>query len=287
MRLKAPKILYVALLGWILAIGACKKEEMIPAPDERGWIEGLAYGDDPRQTLDILLPENRNAQTPIVFLFHGGMWTTGNKGLGYIRTLATAYADTGMAVVAMNYRFASGNFQNQMDDIRDGLGFVQDNAEAWNISSSRIGFAGFEAGGHLALLYGHSFQDERVKAIATYAAPVDFTDPFLRQTLADWELDDDLADFIGGPWSEDSLIYYAASPIYFLSPVPTLLFHGYNDAYIPAYQSVWFRDALTYQGGISDTTILYDKGHNLFSASDSYDEMIFESQAFMSYFLRY
>lgn len=284
---KAIKSYCLLLAGLTLLWASCKKEvDTIPLPEERGWITGQAYGEDPRQTLDVLLPENRNANTPVVFIFHGGMWTTGNKGLGYVRTLASAMADTGIAAVTMNYRLASGNFQDQMDDLRDGLGFVQQNAEAWGISSNRIGYLGFEAGGHLALLYAHSFQDERVKAVATLATPVDFTDSYLRQVLDTNGFGDDLEAFIGGPWETDSVLYWAASPIYFLSNVPTLLFHGFNDEYIPAYQAVWFKNALTGLGGVSDTTILYDKGHNLFGGSDSYDLMIWESKAFMSYFLR-
>lgn len=278
--------LLLLLAGTLLVIG-CKKEiDPIPLPEDRGWVLNQAYGEDPRQTLDVLLPENRNANTPVVFIFHGGMWTTGNKGMGYVRTLASAMADTGIAAVAMNYRYASGNIQDQMDDLREGLGFVQNNAEAWGISYNRIGYMGFEAGGHLALLYGHSYQDERVKAIVTMAAPVDFTDGYLRYVLDSTGYGSDLEALIGSTWYPDSVMYWASSPIYFLSNIPTLLFHGYNDPYIPAYQSVWFRNALTNLGGIGDTTILYDKGHNLFTGSDSYDQMIFESQAFMCYFLK-
>ena len=39
----------------------------------------VAYGNDPQQTMDVYLPENRTADTKVFVLVHGGFWYAGSK----------------------------------------------------------------------------------------------------------------------------------------------------------------------------------------------------------------
>ncbi len=62
----------------------------------------IAYGDDPRQTLDIYRPAPAIANAPVVVFFYGGSWNSGSKeDYGFV---GEALASRGIVVVIADYR---------------------------------------------------------------------------------------------------------------------------------------------------------------------------------------
>ncbi|MGR3886936.1 alpha/beta hydrolase [Pseudomonas sp. 1152_12] len=79
----------------------------------------IAYGADPRQTLDIYRPVSASPNAPVVVFFYGGSWNSGAKeDYGFV---GEALASRGIVVVIADYRL--------YPQVRYPL-FLQDNAQA-------------------------------------------------------------------------------------------------------------------------------------------------------------
>ncbi|MES2818779.1 MAG: alpha/beta hydrolase [Pseudomonadota bacterium] len=63
---------------------------------------GLAYGDHPRQRLDIYTPRDLKGPAPVVLFFYGGTWRTGERG--DYAFVGEALASRGMVAVVADYR---------------------------------------------------------------------------------------------------------------------------------------------------------------------------------------
>ncbi len=62
----------------------------------------IAYGDDPRQKLDIYRPVSASQNAPVVVFFYGGSWNSGSKDdYGFV---GEALASRGIVVVIADYR---------------------------------------------------------------------------------------------------------------------------------------------------------------------------------------
>jgi acetyl esterase/lipase len=65
-------------------------------------LHGLRYGEGPRRLLDLTLPSDAGAATPLLVFFHGGSWQTGSRA--EYAFLARAFAAEGIAVALPDYR---------------------------------------------------------------------------------------------------------------------------------------------------------------------------------------
>lgn len=62
----------------------------------------IAYGDDPKQKMDIYYPEGYSQTTPVVFLLHGGGFIAGDKN--EFSHVAKLFANNGFVAVNLSYR---------------------------------------------------------------------------------------------------------------------------------------------------------------------------------------
>ncbi len=67
------------------------------------FLNQVAYGLDPRQTLEIEYRPNDATPTPMVLFIHGGSWISGDKIM--MRRYQQQVVDAGYGYVSMNYRF--------------------------------------------------------------------------------------------------------------------------------------------------------------------------------------
>ncbi|MCL2244199.1 MAG: alpha/beta hydrolase [Treponema sp.] len=139
--------------------------------------ENIAYGYDENQKLDIIIPNNESAHA-IVYI-HGGAYLIGNK-IEYPSFLADYTKNNIFATV--NYRLINENNTIQMKDILSDLKTVLvkiiELSKINGVNVKDFILAGHSAGGHIGLLYGYKYQDEKIR-IATcisLAGPTDFTD---------------------------------------------------------------------------------------------------------------
>lgn len=110
---------------------------------------------NPRQTLDLLLPKDRaTKKRPLVIFIHGGAWNSGKKedGLPVIRALAS----TGDYVTAtLNYRLSQeAAWPAQIHDCKAAIRFLRGKADEYGIDAGNIGIMGISAGGHLVSMLG-------------------------------------------------------------------------------------------------------------------------------------
>jgi len=126
----------------------------------------VAYGDDPRQRVDVYLPEQPQ-RAPVIVMVHGGGWVIGNKALSQVVDNKVArWLPRGAIVVSVGYRLvplsglASGPNAvtplTQADDVARAIAKVQALAPSWGGDPQRLVLMGHSAGAHLAALVSAS-----------------------------------------------------------------------------------------------------------------------------------
>jgi len=144
-----------------------------------------SYGDDPRQSLDIYLPNEGDGPFPVVFFLHGGAWQHGRKDdiqlVSFIGGVSRGYA-----VVSIGYRLVPDiRYPENLFDVKAALRWVSKNADAYLLDSSRTALCGASAGAHLAMMAAFTqgqvaFGDEpgvptcRILAVVEQFGPTDF-----------------------------------------------------------------------------------------------------------------
>ena len=190
--------------------------------------DGLAYGGDPRQRLDVYMPAEVTTSAPVLVFFYGGSWKSGTRS--YYRFVGEAFAARGYVVVVPDYRlYPAARFPAFVEDGALALKWVERNASRFGGDSSRIILAGHSAGAHLAALL---LFDQRYLAALAFDR-------------------DRLLGFVGlaGPYAFNPLAYEStravfstvdhpdqARPIAFVdgSSPPLLLMHGEGDDTVEA-----------------------------------------------------
>jgi len=117
----------------------------------RPCVRNLAYGTEPRQTLDIYLPEVNQTKHPVLIFIHGGAWRYGDKS--YEAVLLQPYLEQGIVGVMINYRLAPEfTFPDQLEDCLLALQWVHKNIERFGGDPHNLHLAGHSAGAHLSTL---------------------------------------------------------------------------------------------------------------------------------------
>lgn len=164
---------------------------------------------------------------PGVLLIHGGWWFCGNRQ--QLTKIAQRLAPLGYTVMAIDYRLApKDKFPSQIDDCRDALRWMRENAAEYKIDPQRLGVWGYSAGGQLAALLGVT--SPFVSAVVAGGAPCDF-----RPVKPDNRF---LAYWLGGTPGEVPAAYKKASPACFVSDddPPFFFYHGQYDLLVPIDQ---------------------------------------------------
>ena len=134
---------------------SCRKaigERRSSAPPPAGTRE-LAYGADPKQRLDLLVPAN-SQRAPLLLFVHGGGWSIGDKRTG-AGVKAAHFTAQGWAFASANYRLVPGaTVEQQAADIAGAIAFLRAQAAENGLDPDRIVLMGHSAGAHLAALVG-------------------------------------------------------------------------------------------------------------------------------------
>lgn len=208
------------------------------------------YGaDTTRQVYDIYLPANRDTSTPVVLMIHGGGWQTGSKAdlEHYVNIMRAKWKN--VAIVNMNYRYASFSKQihhpQMMEDIQRVYDDVQAKLNTYKISS-KMAITGASAGSQLAMIYAYK-HNNKIKCVGNIFGP---------SIISDWSwynstnivqgkyTGDVLSEYVGRTW--DTTAYKAVSPYWNVSSStqPTISFHGNLDPVVPVYHSQWLHGKL-------------------------------------------
>ncbi len=168
---------FVSLLAFTVAVHAqdasqsriAKPTKKAPAYDAtvpEPTSAGIRYGKHERHVLDFWKAPS-DKPTPLVFVIHGGAWTSGSKERLNRFADTAALLKEGISVVAINYRLIDKSkgveppVKAPLHDAARALQFVRSKADEWNIDKARIGAAGGSAGAcsSLWLLYHDDLAD--------------------------------------------------------------------------------------------------------------------------------
>ncbi len=115
----------------------------------------VAYGDGPKETLDIFVPDGQSralaGKAPVLVFIHGGWWRSLDKSDHSF--VAPAYTGAGACVVIPNYELCPATtIPGIALQMVKALAWVYRNIGQYGGDPTRITVAGHSAGGHLAAM---------------------------------------------------------------------------------------------------------------------------------------
>ena len=261
------RIILFALAITLLTACSKKSEEFQESflnSNKKSTLYSIKYGPAMRNVMDISLPANRDANTPVVILIHGGAWIMGDKG--YFLKEIEQFADAGIACATINYRYASDitkvHHPDLPNDVKLAIDYIASKSARWQVFTQRFGLAGHSAGGHLALITSYTLNDGRIKACCNWAGPMDLTDEEQLKITGCKEM---LKIYMGfNPKNEsDFEKCRQASPYWTVtsSSVPTMLLHGTEDIGIPYSNAVKMKVKLDQLGVPNEFHTFQGSGH--------------------------
>jgi acetyl esterase/lipase len=137
---------------WILAIlGSVPVATLISAAEP----VACQYGDDPKQSLNVYGPpaQANGRLSPVVIWVHGGGWRHGDKDNRAGINLCTTWAETGLVVVALDYRLTPAVVHPaHVEDVAAGIAWVRRKSATYGGDPQRVFLLGHSAGAHLVAL---------------------------------------------------------------------------------------------------------------------------------------
>lgn len=191
MPLPRLSALFLALPG----LAGCGMTDLVNAVAPRDGYRVVAdrrYGDQPRQGLDLYVPEGRDEPLPMVVFFYGGSWQTGSRE--DFRFVGAALARRGYLTVIPDYRvWPPDGFPRFVEDSAAAVAWARrEAATAAGVETGPLILMGHSAGAYNALMVTLERRwleergadpDRAIAATVGLAGPYDFlplTDPALQ-----------------------------------------------------------------------------------------------------------
>jgi acetyl esterase/lipase len=191
-----------------------------------------AYGDDPEQVADLLLPRHTgDGPHPVAVLLHGGFWRAAfTRSL--MAALAVDLAGRGWATWNVEYRRAGngGGIPQTLDDVRAAIDAVARLDASLDLDDRAPVAIGHSAGGQLALCAAPGSVVTRIISLAGVCD--------LRAAAREAIGEDATVQFMEGGPAERAEAYALADPLARLpSGLDVLLIHGDVDQRVPVDHS--------------------------------------------------
>jgi acetyl esterase/lipase len=262
MILSRKQIVIIALKALLIAfISICQLVKSIPVCAQEFVLEDdITFGksDDIDLKLDLACPENGKGPFPVlVYLFGSGwgFWPGGRNRTACHLGIMQA-AQRGYVAVSVDYRQTSVRdkgkvkypFPAQLYDVKCAIRWLRANATKLHIDPNRIGVAGYDSGGHLALMLGLTVPSDglegncgdtsyssSVQAVVSSGGPTDLARLYRESPDARGAL----IDLLGGNPQEHTDQYAKASPVTYVrhNAPPILTIRGAIDRYVPPEQA--------------------------------------------------
>jgi len=245
------------------------------------------YGEDPKQALDIYLPNEGTGPFPVVFYAHGGAWARGQKDDAQVVPFMDG-VNRGYAIVSIGYRLVPYiRYPDNMFDIKAAMRWIAENADSYMLDATRTALCGSSAGAHLIMMAAYTqgqvvFGDIpgaakcNILAMVEQFGPTDFAQIHANYDESGFPRISDP----NGPSPIDPMIGVSAASIpnllRFYNPIdnvhpgvpPILIQHGKKDPMVPYQQAVILHDKInkvvgpgTAQLDISETFLHADPGY--------------------------
>ncbi len=182
-------------LGLLALLAACSPlgivNGLVPRDDFQRQVD-LAYGEGPRQKLDIYVPTaGAPGPRPVVVFFYGGNWQNGKKA-DYL-FVGQALASKGFVVVIPDYRlYPEISYPTFLEDGARAVAWVMDHAAELGGDPARIHLMGHSAGAYNAAMLALDdrwlgARQRHIRSFVGLAGPYDFlplTDPDLQRMFS-------------------------------------------------------------------------------------------------------
>lgn len=149
---KLPRRAFFAMLPALLT--ACSGADLLNATvatDTYRRTEGIAYGSDPRQLLDVYQPDAAPRNAPLVVFFYGGSWSSGERA--DYRFVGEALASKGIVAVVADYRLSPVfRYPAFVQDSASAVRWAFDHAAEFGADAKRIFVMGHSAGAYNAAM---------------------------------------------------------------------------------------------------------------------------------------
>jgi len=176
--------LRLLLLAAFAALTACSPLPVINAlvPSDTYKVQrDIAYGERPRNLLDIYMPAAKPEKAPVIVFFYGGNWNSGSRA-DYLFA-GEAFASQGFVTVIADYRlYPEVKFPDFLYDSAQAFAWARKNIASYGGDPQRMFLAGHSAGAYNAAmlaynpdyLKGVGVELSAVKGFIGLAGPYDF-----------------------------------------------------------------------------------------------------------------
>lgn len=237
------------------------------------------YKDSIPNSIGTIAPENVPAMTiykpehpngTAVIIFPGGAY----GGLAIDEEgfkVAEAFITKGVTAFVVKYRLPSDvtmrdKSMGPLQDAQQAIKLVRMNAAEWGIDKSRIGIAGYSAGGHLAATLGtHS-----ARSYVPNKEKIDLRPDFMILVYAVISMHDELthqgsrSNLIGPNPSPEKVAFFSNEEWVNNNTPPAYITHCNDDAVVSVNNSIAFYQAMQ-KGGIPAELHLYPTGNHGFT----------------------
>lgn len=218
----------------------------------------MVYGSDPRQFVDIRLPQGKGPH-PVVFFIHGGYWRA-KYDLTYAGHLCNALKQIGIATFNVEYRRVGnpgGGWPGTFEDLRSALRMLSETQAKSTLPPldlKRLYVAGHSAGGQLALVL--AAHEPAVARVLSLAGVLD-----LRRAYELHLSNDAVVEFLGGTPAQVPEHYREASPLELKIRAAQTLVHGTADDSVPYELSQTYAERKKKNGERVELVTLPNVGH--------------------------
>ncbi len=275
------KIILLAFLcgSYTLAIAQMPSHINSIFPKGTTFHQNIPYANDTlkKHLLDLYLPANATADTPLVIWVHGGAWMHNDKyaDMSYMKETVKRFIEKGYALASIDYRHSTtAIFPAQIQDCNQAIQFLCDRATTYKFDKNRIALIGFSAGGHLASLLALSNNTNvpdfyvnkkkpafHIKAVMDFYGPSNFLLFFGTSKIND--TDNPIAILLGTSPLLRPDISNNASPVTYVdkNDPPFFIVHGEKDMDVPPAQSHLLKSYLDLAQVKNEIIIVKDAPH--------------------------
>lgn len=232
-----------------------------------------------KHLLDIYLPPNAKANTPLIVWIHGGAWMLNDKyaDMSYMKNTLKGFIDSGYAIASIDYRYSTtAVFPAQLQDCHQALQYLYDHAAQYKLDKDRIALIGFSAGGHLASILGLSLNNSitafypngiksrfKIRCVLDFYGPSDLIAIFNNPDTSINNARNPVAILLGATPVERPDLAKAASPVTYIdkNDPPFFIVQGEKDESVPNTQSRLLSGWLTVTGVKNEITIVPNAPH--------------------------
>jgi acetyl esterase/lipase len=177
------KRLLPLLLPILAVLPACSASSFINVlvPDDGYRVAGgIPYGEGPRRTLDVYVPDGADGSTPMLVFFYGGGWESGEKE--NYRFVGQAFASRGYVTAIPDYRiYPKVRFPDFLKDASATVAWAVLHGAEYGAARGPVYLVGHSAGAHIAAMLTLDRQwlgDEGLSPCGAIGATVGLAGPY-------------------------------------------------------------------------------------------------------------